>query len=242
MTTEGEPTKRRRGLHGLSRDPIHLAWRMMIARCHNPNHPAYPNYGGRGITVCDRWRASFYDFQRDMGPKPTPKHELDRTDNDAGYSPENCRWVTRSENDRNRRSTVWVEFRGERRKVADLCEEYGIPRDTLAYRLRTGWTPELAFTVPVRPKSPNGEHSAERYAGPGAEVFISRNAAVKRRHPKGEESVHAKLTEADVREIRRRNAAGETKASLAREFGVSEGNIWNIVKRVSWPHVLDVAA
>lgn len=148
----------KRTAHGLSRDPIHLAWRGILARCLNPNHAAYPSYGGRGITVCDRWRESFEAFAADMGPKPTPKHEIDRIDNNAGYSPENCRWATRSENDRNRRSTVWVEFRGERRRVADLCEEFKIPRDTLAYRLRTGWMPRTG----VRRLMP---HECERLQG-----------------------------------------------------------------------------
>jgi hypothetical protein len=73
----------------------------MWARCRRETHPEYPNYGGRGIVVCDRWR-SFEDFYADMGDRPTNKHSLDRINNDLGYSPENCRWTTRDVQNNNR--------------------------------------------------------------------------------------------------------------------------------------------
>ena len=87
-----------------------------------------------------------------MGKKPSPKHEIDRIDNDGGYSKENCRWATRSENDRNRRSTRWVEYHGERRKLADLIDEKGIKETTVHSRIRMGWTIERIFNTPVRVK------------------------------------------------------------------------------------------
>jgi len=77
----------------------------MRDRCRNPNNQRFADYGGRGIRVCDRWAESFANFIADMGPKPTPQHSLDRKDNDLGYSPENCRWATDTEQSRNRRYT-----------------------------------------------------------------------------------------------------------------------------------------
>jgi len=82
----------------------YAAWRAMLQRCLNARHRAWRNYGGRGITVCDRWR-DFKNFLADMGHKPSPDHSLDRIDNNAGYSKENCKWSTSSEQNRNRRMT-----------------------------------------------------------------------------------------------------------------------------------------
>lgn len=91
-------------LHGLTDTPEHKAWMGMRARCYNPNHQSYKNYGGRGITVCDRWRDSFHSFLEDMGPRPADHLSLDRRDNDRGYEPGNCRWATDLQQNRNRRN------------------------------------------------------------------------------------------------------------------------------------------
>lgn len=85
-------------------------WESMIARCHNPRAPSYPRYGGVGIFVCERWRVDFWAFYDDMCPRP-PGHMLDRIDNTKGYEPNNCRWVTPAQSNRNRRYCVMVEGR-----------------------------------------------------------------------------------------------------------------------------------
>lgn len=142
--------------HGLSYTPEYRAWQQMRLRCLDPEHAAFADYGGRGITVCDRWRDDPTAFLADVGPKPSPKHEIDRIDNDRGYEPGNVRWATRKENDRNRRSSRLLTFRGETHALAEWCERLGLPRDTVRKRLEGGWPVEEALTTPVRPKAPNG--------------------------------------------------------------------------------------
>lgn len=144
------PRKRPYGKHNLSYQPEYRVWQTMRLRCTEPTHPAYPSYGGRGITICDRWLDSPQNFIEDMGQKPTKKHEIDRIDNDKGYFKENCRWATRSENDRNRRSTRWVEYRGERRKLVELREEAGLTESQVYNRLKMGWSIEKVLETPVR--------------------------------------------------------------------------------------------
>jgi hypothetical protein len=89
--------------HGMSRTAIYHAWVAMIERCDNPKNKAYKNYGGRGITVCERWRESVANFVADMGPRPSKRHTLDRINNDGNYEPTNCRWATWDVQSRNKR-------------------------------------------------------------------------------------------------------------------------------------------
>ena len=98
----GDPLFSKIELHGMSKYPEYLVWKGMKSRCYNPNMDFYMNYGGRGISVCYRWVNSFSNFYEDMGPRPTPKHQIDRIDNDSNYEPGNCRWVTPVENNRKR--------------------------------------------------------------------------------------------------------------------------------------------
>lgn len=122
----------------------------MKDRCYNPRAKHFDYYGGRGVKVCDRWRTSFSAFLADMGIRPAGK-SLDRwPDNGGDYEPSNCRWATQKEQQRNTRVTLYVDFRGERRSLADLAEEFGMKKGNLYYRVVTvRWPLEKALGLSV---------------------------------------------------------------------------------------------
>lgn len=142
---------------GESMYPEHRVWTSMRNRCTSPLSPAWKNYGGRGIKVCDRWLRSFEDFLADMGRRPGRGYEIDRIDNDGDYEPGNCRWASQKENSRNRRSARIVEFRGRRMCLSEACELVGMPYSTVLSRLSGGWTVAVALATPVREKAEKGK-------------------------------------------------------------------------------------
>jgi len=105
----------------------HMIWASMRGRCNNPNNPAYKNYGGRGIKVCDRWQ-EFANFIADMGERTDPKHTLERMDNDGDYCPENCVWATRKVQAGNTRRNRWITFNGKTQILMDWARELGITK------------------------------------------------------------------------------------------------------------------
>lgn len=127
--------------------PEFNVWNTMIQRCTNPRATNYPRYGAKGVTVCERWRNSFADFLADMGPRPGPRHTLERIENAKGYELGNVRWATYSEQQRNTTRTIFVEFRGQRRCLRDIGEETGTPYPRLFYRYKAGWPIEKAVSI-----------------------------------------------------------------------------------------------
>ena len=115
---------------------IHSIWAEMLSRCRNPNNKGYANYGGRGIGVCERW-FSFKNFMADMGPRPRDTM-LDRRNNDLGYSPDNCRWATRKEQNSNRRNCIYVDCDGERVTLREYCRRKGLRYRPIVKRIRIG--------------------------------------------------------------------------------------------------------
>ena len=145
---KAELTSKRSKTHGSP--PEWNAWRTMKDRCYNSNSNTFQRYGARGIVVCDSWRNSFESFSNDMGPKPSKNHSIDRIDNNGPYSPENCRWATRTEQSRNTRGNRILEFKGRSQCVAAWADELQIKSSTLYARLYEGWSVERALTTPQR--------------------------------------------------------------------------------------------
>jgi len=123
----------------------------MKMRCLNPNHPGFSLYGGRGITICDRWIDSFQNFLEDMGERPKGM-TLDRwPDQDGDYKPGNVRWATVRDQQNNRRYTVVIEHRGIRKALTEWADETGISTESLYKRIHVyGWSPEKALETPTR--------------------------------------------------------------------------------------------
>lgn len=140
-------------VHGMRKVPEYNTWSTMIQRCHNPNHPRYQDYGGRGISVCDRWITSFADFYSDVGPRLSPKHSLDRENNDKGYEPGNCHWATAIEQGRNMRRNRWICVNGERRLIGEWAEIVGLSEETIRHRLNRGMSEHDAVLTPSRQRA-----------------------------------------------------------------------------------------
>ncbi len=133
--------------HGGIATPEYTAWAHMIQRTTNTNCPAYSEWGGRGIGVCDEW-LDFRAFYADMGDRPTAKHSLERRDNEKGYSPKNCYWATDREQTRNTRRNRLVEWNNRTQTATDWALELGASPHSLNTRFRRGWSVERAMTTP----------------------------------------------------------------------------------------------
>ena len=133
--------------HGMSHLAEYKVWEGMKQRCENAAHESYGRYGGRGITICARWRESFESFLEDMGPRPSKKHSIDRIDNDGNYEPANCRWATTMEQKQNTSRNVFITFNGETLCCADWSRRLGISDDTICRRLKAGWPIERVLAI-----------------------------------------------------------------------------------------------
>lgn len=150
-----EATTKSKTTHGKTGTKVYRAWRHMLNRCGNPNDGKWKDYGGRGISVCERWQ-SFEHFYTDMGDPPDGT-SLDRIDVNGNYEPSNCRWATPVVQARNKRGNHLLEFRGETKTMAEWSEQLGIASGVLQQRLgRHGWDIERALTTPVRSSNLQG--------------------------------------------------------------------------------------
>ena len=132
--------------HGRAKSAEWCVWCDIRKRCENPNAHNYAHYGGRGIQVVERWQV-FANFFEDMGPRPSPKHSIERIDNDGHYEPANCRWATRREQANNRRSNRTLVVQGRKMTVQQWADERGIGRTTVLARLDRGESPARALRL-----------------------------------------------------------------------------------------------
>ncbi len=152
--------------------PIYTSWQGARTRCNNPGHHNYPYYGGRGIKVCERWQ-HFKNFLEDMGPSYKPGLTLDRIDVNGDYDPDNCRWATMTEQNRNKQKTL--RYKGKTLK--EWAKEIGMDYPTLRSRIVVhGWSWEKALKSPVNTYLYNGKTLTQW----SQELGISKNTIVSR--------------------------------------------------------------
>ena len=127
------------------RTSTYQIWEGMKKRCNTPSCKAYKNYGGRGITICDEW-LNYNIFLADMGEKPEG-HSIERINNNLGYCPENCKWIPRKEQSKNRRNVRYIEAFGKKQTILEWSAETGLSYYTIYLRLRRGISEEKSVTV-----------------------------------------------------------------------------------------------
>ncbi len=141
-------------IHGRARrgriTPEYMIYESIVQRCTNPRCAAFADYGGRGISICRRWRESFVNFIADVGERPSKAHSLDRINNDGNYEPGNCRWATRAQQNRNSRHNRLVTLNGETLPLCAWSERLGVKVSSFYYRVARGMTDAEALSKPVR--------------------------------------------------------------------------------------------
>lgn len=130
------------------RSPTYAVWSSIMTRCTNPKTANWNDYGGRGITVCERWRNSFEAFLEDVGERPSKDHSIDRKDVNGNYEPGNVRWATRAEQCRNKRTNRKITIGGETHCLSEWEEIKGLPKKRITSRLFLGWSEYEAVMTP----------------------------------------------------------------------------------------------
>lgn len=141
--------------HNLSYNAAYFCWHGMISRCYNEQDPSFERYGGRGITVCDRWhfgktgRYALECFIEDMGERPSPEHTLDRIDNKGNYEPKNVRWATKEQQANNRSCVNLIAYDGKEMSIAQWAKFLNINSHLIRDRMRRGWDFSSAINIPI---------------------------------------------------------------------------------------------
>lgn len=146
-----EVLSKRNFTHGLCDSPEYRAWNGITARCYNPSEPVFKHYGGRGIKVCGEWRHNFMAFYNHVGKRPSPKHSIDRIDNNSDYRPGNVRWATYHEQMNNKRTNHLITIHEWTMTLSQWAQFVGLKYDTLHCRIvKNNWPLTKAVFTPVR--------------------------------------------------------------------------------------------
>ena len=139
---------KKRAIHNKSKDRIYTIWRQMKNRCLKKNNKDYHRYGGRGIKICKRWliAKNFFD---DMGDPPNNKMQLNRINNNGDYKPSNCKWSTAMENSNNKRTSIFISYKGKKKTIAQWARILHICPKTLGHRINAKWPIDAVFTLKV---------------------------------------------------------------------------------------------
>jgi hypothetical protein len=124
---------------------LYAVWRGMRSRCFCRSNISFPYYGGMGINICEEWN-DFWSFVDDMGPRPSKRHQIERIDNSKGYDRNNCRWATRLEQQSNTKRNRWLTINGTSKTLSEWGRTLGLPKSTIRFRLRKGWSIANALT------------------------------------------------------------------------------------------------
>jgi len=158
--------------HGMTGTPAWHSWVSMRQRCHYPGDIAYKNYGARGIKVCSRWMNSFKNFYEDMGDRPEGT-SLERIDNDADYSPENCKWATTPEQGANQRTNRLITHNGETLTMMQWSRRTGLSKHVISGRLKAGWPVDKTLETPAHGTRSQCKNSSKLTASDVLEIRAS---------------------------------------------------------------------
>lgn len=232
---KGEMCVETMGTHGVSRHPLYGCWLNMIRRCSDKEGKNWRNYGGRGITVCQRWM-KLENFIADMGDSYVPGLTLDREDNDLGYSKGNCRWVDYVVQNNNQRGNAFIDTPKGRMTISQASQAFGINRNALQSRLRRGMSVEEAL-------DPSDQLNRNIIATPKGEMHVSQAArefgmninTLRGRLRRGM-SAEKRLDPSDQAN---RNIIDTPKgkmhlAQAAREFGLNDRTLRKRLFRLGW--------
>lgn len=212
---------------GRKRERLYRIFIAIKTRCNNPNAKNYHDYGGRGITVCDEWVHNYPAFKEwALAHGYSDDLSIDRVNNEEGYTPENCRWATRIQQNNNRRNVKKYTFRGKTQSLSDWSRETGVSKNVIESRIEKEWPLPLALTFPQGKKLPNYGLRMKM------EPLFSKRKPIKPHPVERIKHSHAETHHGKLYEM---NGEAKTLRQWADEYGVNLGTVRSRMDRDHWP-------